>query len=50
MKTKLILLLVATLGTACLSSCLPLAAGAAAGYVARDNGYRVQSPVSKSGD
>ena len=50
MKTKLILLLAATIGAVSLSSCLPLAAGAAAGYVARDNGYRVQNPVTKSGD
>jgi hypothetical protein len=33
-----------------LSSCVPLAVGAAAGYVARDNGYEVQSPLKKSGD
>ena len=31
-----------------LSSCLPLAAGAAAGYVAHKEGYRVQSPIKKS--
>jgi hypothetical protein len=31
-----------------LSSCVPLAVGAAAGYVARDNGYEVQSPLKKS--
>ena len=30
-----------------LNSCLPLAAGAAAGYVAHDQGYRVQSPLKK---
>lgn len=29
------------------SSCVPLAVGAAAGYVARDNGYEVQSPIKK---
>jgi hypothetical protein len=29
------------------SSCIPIAAGAAAGYVARDQGYEVQSPVEK---
>jgi len=33
---------------AVLSSCLPLAAGAAAGYVAHKEGYRVQSPVTKA--
>lgn len=30
-----------------LSSCLPLAAGAAVGYVAHDEGYRVTSPIRK---
>lgn len=29
------------------SSCLPLAAGAAAGYVAHDEGYRVSNPIHK---
>jgi len=28
-----------------LSGCVPLAAGAAGGYVAHKEGYRVQSPV-----
>lgn len=36
--------IVALLG---ISSCLPLAAGAAAGYVAHKEGVRVQSPVKK---
>ncbi len=40
-------------GVACLclsglSSCLPLAAGAAAGYVAHDEGYRVRNPITKA--
>ncbi len=30
-----------------MNSCVPLAVGAAAGYVARDNGYEVQSPITK---
>ena len=30
-----------------LSSCLPLAAGAAVGYVAHDEGYRVTNPIKK---
>ena len=30
-----------------ISSCLPLAAGAAAGYVAHDEGYRLRNPVKK---
>lgn len=35
----------AILGT---SSCLPLAAGAAAGYIAHDEGYRVTNPIKKT--
>jgi hypothetical protein len=30
------------------TSCVPLAVGAAAGYVAHDEGYRVQSPIKKT--
>jgi hypothetical protein len=30
------------------SSCIPLAAGAAAGYIAHDEGYRVNSPIHKT--
>lgn len=30
------------------TSCVPLAVGAAAGYVAHDQGYRVQPPVKKT--
>ncbi|MEX1048160.1 MAG: hypothetical protein WED15_01435 [Akkermansiaceae bacterium] len=29
------------------SSCIPLAVGAAAGYVAHEEGYRVQNPIQK---
>lgn len=29
------------------SSCVPLIAGAAGGYIMRDKGYEVQSPVKK---
>jgi hypothetical protein len=47
MKRNLMLLLVLAIGTSTISSCLPLAAGAAAGYVAHKEGYRVQSPVTK---
>ena len=31
-----------------LSSCIPLAAGAAGGYIMHKKGYRLQSPVKKS--
>jgi hypothetical protein len=33
-----------------LASCLPLVAGAAAGYVAHDEGYRVTNPIKKVED
>lgn len=33
-----------------LSSCLPLVAGAAVGYVAHDEGYRVTNPIKKVED
>jgi hypothetical protein len=33
-----------------LNSCLPLVAGAAAGYVAHDEGYRVTNPIKKVED
>lgn len=29
------------------TSCIPLVAGAAVGYVAAEEGYRVQSPIKK---
>ena len=48
MKIKLFSLLVLALGISLLSSCLPLAAGAAVGYVAHKEGYRVQNPVTKA--
>jgi hypothetical protein len=32
------------------SSCLPLAAGAAVGYVAHEEGYRVTNPIKKVDD
>lgn len=48
MKTKLIALALAVLGVATLASCVPLAVGATAGYVAHKEGYRVRNPVTKS--
>jgi hypothetical protein len=44
---KGVLWLLAGVVTLGLGSCLPLAAGAAAGYIAHDEGYRVQSPVTR---
>jgi hypothetical protein len=44
MKTFTLLLVAAAIST--LASCLPLAAGAAVGYVAHEHGYRVHSPIS----
>jgi len=45
MKTFTLLLVAAAISS--LASCLPLAVGATAGYVAHEEGYRVHSPVSK---
>jgi hypothetical protein len=55
MKTKLPLKRIALLSLAGLamlggSSCLPLAAGAAVGYVAHEEGYRVRNPIKKVDD
>jgi hypothetical protein len=47
MKIRIISLILVAIGVSSFSSCLPLAAGAAAGYVAHDQGYRVQSPITK---
>ncbi|MEJ6578503.1 MAG: hypothetical protein QNL33_02270 [Akkermansiaceae bacterium] len=30
-----------------LTSCVPLAAGAAGGYLLKEEGYKVQSPITK---
>jgi len=46
MKTKIILALVA-IGISSITSCVPLAVGTAAGYVAHKEGYRVKNPISK---
>ncbi len=48
MKIKIIALIVAGLGVSILSSCVPLAVGAAAGYVAHEEGYRVRNPIRKT--
>ena len=48
MKIKLFSLLVLAVGISSLSSCLPLAAGAAGGYIAHKEGYRVQNPIKKT--
>jgi hypothetical protein len=53
MKTKLSvrkIALLSSVGLAILglSSCLPLVAGAAVGYVAHDEGYRVKNPIEKT--
>lgn len=48
MKKQLILLLAAAGLASLLGSCVPLAVGAAAGYVAHDQGYRVRNPITKS--
>ncbi len=48
MKQKVLLLVMAVSGLSLLSSCVPLAAGAAGGYLLHKNGYRVQNPVPKA--
>ena len=45
--SRITLLGLADLALLGLSSCIPLAAGAAAGYIAHEEGYRVQSPLKK---
>ncbi|MDB9741599.1 hypothetical protein OAB00_01955 [Akkermansiaceae bacterium] len=41
-------LIISSLVAACgLTSCLPLAAGAAGGYILSEEGYKLQSPISK---
>lgn len=50
MKRKLLMFLLIALGISTITSCVPLAVGAAAGYVAHDEGYRVQNPIKKTGD
>lgn len=50
MKLTILSFALVAIGVSTLSSCLPLAAGAAVGYIAHDEGYRVQSPIKKSGD
>jgi hypothetical protein len=47
MKRNLLMLLLLALGVTAFSSCVPLAVGAAAGYVAHEEGYRVRNPVTK---
>lgn len=47
MKAKSIILLLVAGGALSLGSCVPLAVGAGAGYVAHKEGYRAQSPVKK---
>jgi hypothetical protein len=48
MKIKLFILLLAAAAIATFSSsCVPLAAGTAVGYVAHKEGYRVHNPISK---
>jgi hypothetical protein len=55
MKSKISMRRLALFSTAALallglSSCLPLAVGAGAGYIAYDEGYRVTNPIKKVED
>jgi len=47
MKRSTLFLLLLACAISALSSCVPLAVGAAAGYVAHDEGYRVRNPITK---
>lgn len=49
MKTKLIASFVVALGVVTAASCVPLAVGATAGYVAHKEGYRVRNPIVRTG-
>ncbi|MGL5018410.1 MAG: hypothetical protein ACRDBP_09770 [Luteolibacter sp.] len=48
MKARIFLYLSAALVISSITSCLPLAAGAAAGYIAHDQGLRVQNPITRA--
>jgi hypothetical protein len=48
MNQRVILYFSAAIIISCMSSCLPLAAGAAAGYIAHDQGLRVQNPITRA--
>jgi hypothetical protein len=47
MKKSVLILLLLACGVSVISSCVPLAIGAAAGYVAHEEGYRVQNPITR---
>jgi hypothetical protein len=47
MKIKLFAISALIALTASFTSCIPLAVGAAAGYVAHEEGYRVENPIKK---
>lgn len=51
MKKRILMFLALGLTAVSLSSCWPVlvAGGAAGGYIARDKGYKVQSPVENDG-
>ncbi|MGJ8695963.1 MAG: hypothetical protein ACSHYF_06575 [Verrucomicrobiaceae bacterium] len=41
------LVLLSGIALSSLTSCVPLAAGAAGGYILSEEGYKVQSPITK---
>jgi len=49
-STRFLVCLALLFGTVPMTSCVPLVAGAAAGYVASEEGYRVRSPITKEKD
>jgi hypothetical protein len=48
MTKRIFLYLSAAIVISSTTSCLPLAAGAAAGYIAHDQGLRVQNPITRA--
>ncbi len=48
MKRQMIYLFGILSGVSLLSSCVPLAAGAAGGYLLHREGYRVQNPLERA--
>ncbi|MGL4398730.1 MAG: hypothetical protein ACRCXD_02575 [Luteolibacter sp.] len=48
MNQRIFFYLSAAIVISSMTSCLPLAAGAAAGYIAHDQGLRVQNPITRA--
>jgi len=46
-QIRIVFCLTGSVALLAFTSCVPLVAGAAVGYIAADEGYRVQSPIKK---